>query len=111
MRISDWSSDVCSSDLGTPCEVQLRTLLQHAHSQLTHDTIYKPKTIASSHTKRFVARSMALIETVDDFFVQVMIEIEKAGEPLRRAMDILASTFEKAEIGRAACRERVCQYV
>src|SRR3546814_12228521 len=54
MRISDWSSDVCSSDLGTPCEVQLRTLLQHAHSQLTHDTIYKPKTIASSHTKRFV---------------------------------------------------------
>src|SRR3546814_4384247 len=43
---------------------------------------------------------LALIETVDDFFVQVMIEIEKAGEPLRRAMDILASTFEKA-VGRA----------
>jgi putative GTP pyrophosphokinase len=26
---------------GTPCEVQLRTLLQHAHSELTHDSIYK----------------------------------------------------------------------
>ncbi|RWP54341.1 MAG: hypothetical protein EOR07_34055 [Mesorhizobium sp.] len=26
---------------GTPCEIQVRTILQHAYSQLTHDTIYK----------------------------------------------------------------------
>ncbi|MBV9931969.1 MAG: RelA/SpoT family protein, partial [Alphaproteobacteria bacterium] len=28
---------------GTPCEVQIKTLLQHAFSELTHDTIYKPQ--------------------------------------------------------------------
>lgn len=95
---------------GTPCEVQLRTLLQHAHSQLTHDTIYKPKTNASSQTKRFVARSMALIETVDNFFLQVMKEIEKAGEPLRQAMDILASTFEKA-VGRTPVASKLNTFV
>ena len=32
---------------GLACEVQFRTLLQHAHSELMHGTLYKPKTIAS----------------------------------------------------------------
>jgi putative GTP pyrophosphokinase len=53
------------------CEVQIRTLLQHAYSELTHDTIYKPKTKADPKTHRLVARSMALIETTDSIFVEV----------------------------------------
>lgn len=86
---------------GTPCEVQIRTLLQHAYSELTHDTIYKPRTIASSAAKRMVSRSMAYIEGTDDLFLRVMVEIEKAEEPLRRAMESLASTFE-VSVGHAA---------
>ncbi len=81
---------------GTPCEVQIRTLLQHAHSELTHDTIYKPKTNASSLTKRYCARSIALIETADDFFGRVMEQIEEAGEPLRLAMENLTLIFKEA---------------
>ena len=53
------------------CEIQIRTLLQHAYSELTHDTIYKPKTIAEPRTHRLVARSMALIETTDSIFSEV----------------------------------------
>ena len=53
----------------TPCEVQIRTLLQHAHAELTHDAIYKNKRTVRPKVHRTVAKSMALIETTDDFFV------------------------------------------
>lgn len=55
----------------TPCEVQIRTLLQHSYSELTHDTIYKGKTIAVPDVHRKIARSMALIEATDELFVDV----------------------------------------
>ncbi len=51
-----------------PCEIQLRTLLQHAHAELTHDAIYKAKKKIEPEVHRTVAKSMALIETTDDFF-------------------------------------------
>ncbi len=56
----------------TPIEIQVRTLLQHAYSELTHDTIYKPNTAASPEVRRYVAKSMALIEVTDQLFSQVM---------------------------------------
>lgn len=55
----------------TSCEVQIRTLLQHAHAELTHDLLYKSKKKQKPDVKRVSARSMALIETTDDFFVMV----------------------------------------
>lgn len=53
---------------GTPCEIQIRTLLQHAYAELTHDAVYKAKTIVIPEVHRTIAKSMALIETTDDFF-------------------------------------------
>jgi ppGpp synthetase/RelA/SpoT-type nucleotidyltranferase len=55
----------------TPCEIQIRTLLQHAHAELTHDAIYKAKRTVQPEVHRTVAKSMALIETTDDFFKEV----------------------------------------
>lgn len=52
------------------CEVQIRTLLQHAHAELTHDAIYKSQRIAEPRVLRTIAKSMALIETTDDFFTE-----------------------------------------
>lgn len=79
---------------GTPCEIQIRTLLQHAHSETTHDTIYKPHSIPpSSVARRLCARSMALIETADDLFVRVAGEIARASEPLNRAMETLEVAY------------------
>ena len=57
----------------TPCEIQIRTLLQHAYSELTHDTIYKPKTSSVPDVHRKIARSMALIETTDEIFTEVKL--------------------------------------
>ena len=56
---------------GIPCEIQIRTLLQHAHAELTHDAIYKSKRAVQPRVQRTVAKSMALIETTDDFFSEV----------------------------------------
>ena len=57
------------------CEVQIRTLLQHAHAELTHDAIYKSKKKIKPNVQRTVAKSMALIETTDEFFATVTKEL------------------------------------
>lgn len=67
--------DGVSIPVTTPCEVQIRTLLQHAHAELTHDAIYKAKRTIKPKVHRTVAKSMALIETTDDFFSEVTQEL------------------------------------
>lgn len=69
---TDLNHDGITIPANTSCEIQVRTLLQHAHSELTHDTLYKPKTTAKPGVKRTVAKSMALIEATDEFFAQAV---------------------------------------
>lgn len=64
----------------SPCEIQIRTILQHAYSELTHDTIYKPSVQAEPDVKRAAAKSMALIEATNDYFTQVKEKIYRAQE-------------------------------
>lgn len=54
-----------------PCEIQVRTLLQHAYSELTHDRVYKTSFDPTSEVKRTVAKSMAFLETTDEYFQKV----------------------------------------
>lgn len=54
-----------------PCEVQIRSLLQHAYAELTHEVTYKKKTSIDPHIGRTIAKTMAFIETADDFFKEV----------------------------------------
>jgi ppGpp synthetase/RelA/SpoT-type nucleotidyltranferase len=83
---------------GLPCEVQLRTVLQHAYSELTHDTIYKPKTFAEPNIHRLAARSMALIETTDEIFCQALRQFDQ----LDRSMDPMIEHI----VGRFSIRVR-----
>src|SRR3546814_7158786 len=79
MRISDWSSDVCSSDLarGVVQTLQRYKDLQDIIAILGIEEL-------SDEDKRVVGRA----RRIDRFLSQPMFEI-----------------------GRASCRERVCQYV
>jgi putative GTP pyrophosphokinase len=52
----------------TPCEIQIRTLMQHAYSEMSHDTVYKPSEIGKPPILRSLAKSMALIESADEAF-------------------------------------------
>ncbi|WP_321161517.1 hypothetical protein [Verminephrobacter eiseniae] len=74
--------------------MQIRTLLQHAHSELTHDTLYKPKTTANSSVKRTVAKSMALIETTDEFFAQAMKDLDLADESHKELLKYLTKAYQ-----------------
>src|SRR3546814_5946733 len=76
MRISDWSSDVCSSDL-----LGLDGLAVGRHQHRGHQA--------------------ERAETLGD------------GVGLHVAVVVLAGPHEgtRPQIGRASCRERVCQYV
>lgn len=96
----------------TPCEVQIRTLLQHAHSELTHDNIYKRDSTkeVSKHVQRAVAKSMALIEAVDDYFLHAVRALKEATKVERDALLALQKIYEK-HIGLTAIPTKTDQIV
>lgn len=55
---------------GTKCEIQVRTLLQHAYAELSHDTLYKSSITSQPEVHRLFAKSMALMETTDDMLLR-----------------------------------------
>src|SRR3546814_10627279 len=97
MRISDWSSDVCSSDLGMnygPADDPLKLLEMRTRGSISvyargrdyHDVVKsRLKQLAGFIHARFAAEVKVFVDT--------------------------APVMEKPQIGRASCRERVCKYV
>jgi len=65
-----------------PCEIQVRTLLQHAYCELSHDIIYKPIMLATPQVQRLMARSMALIETTDGIFLMALNKMKNIEKPV-----------------------------
>src|SRR3546814_18309844 len=97
MRISDWSSDVCSSDL----DVDDIPFLQHfrAGNAVADDVIDRG---ADRLRERRTSAAAAVVQRCRD--------------AVQRADDVLVADAVKlvggnAKIGRAWCRERVCKYV
>ena len=77
------------------CEVQVRTLLQHAYAELVHDSIYKPSGDVPKSAERQIARSMALMETTDDLFCKTMEILADNSKERNKLLEFLS------EIGRA----------
>ena len=92
----DRTVDAVAISRGTTCEVQVRTLLQHAHSELTHDSIYKGKKAPTANVSRVVAKTMALIEVVDDFFESVTRDLRDASAPARGNWEVLQAAYVAA---------------
>src|SRR3546814_11964877 len=98
MRISDWSSDVCSSDLFAPL--------------FTRQAFVSVDCSPESAEGRG-AYNAAMVD--DDRFIAVQATrrapAEATGLDSGCADLVLAQNLIHHEIGRASCRERVCQYV
>lgn len=78
---------------GTPCEVQIKTILQHAYSELTHDTIYKPQIQATPAMQRNAAKAMALLEATNDYFEKVADEVNTALSSVRAITGNLSTVY------------------
>src|SRR3546814_19427767 len=92
MRMSDWSSAVCSSDLLVPAGKVVasdRTIGLILHPRTPDDEISPP-------LRRFV---------------QTFVEKSLTQHDRRAVRGRLEKSFQVATIGRASCRERLCQYV
>lgn len=89
--------DICHEGVqikkNIPCEVQIRTILQHAYSELTHDTIYKPSITVEPEMQRSAAKSMALIEATDDYFLSLQKYIKAAIAPAQNARVFLNEKY------------------
>ena len=59
----------------TPCEIQIRTLVQHAYAEFVHDRVYKAGNEVPSNVRRLVARSMAMLESTDLIFSEAADEL------------------------------------
>src|SRR3546814_18302944 len=87
MRISDWSSDVCSSDLAAADNLEDRYRQQ---SDAARAAAQKAVQAAKDKAARDAEKRLAKVDS------------DLAGK---------MAAAEADEIGRASCRERVCQYV
>src|SRR3546814_19238110 len=110
MRISDWSSDVCSSDLET---VEAATSI-----------VIRQQDGDYPRCDRGVRRILRTIVTgqivIIDLHPDFAFTVEDRGEVMLGTVGrefAVAKCFEQLgldechKIGRASCRERVCQYV
>src|SRR3546814_10564719 len=107
MRMSDCSSDVCSSDLILRLDASAR--------------------VAGSYSRALVDRLVAAMTTADPDTLTTVRDLAFANPPVVDEAWTLANNTLAAErtaeqraalaasdqlkIGRASCRERVCQYV
>lgn len=69
---------------GLTCEIQIRTILQHAYAEMAHSSSYKPPIRLpeedQKHINRSLAKGSALIETTDDVFGDIKKKLRDYNE-------------------------------
>src|SRR3546814_14720079 len=117
MRISDWSSDVCSSDLKSLEQKGYKTDLQYADDDIPNQLAQVENMITKGSKILVIAAidgttlSNALKQAHDSG-----IKVIAYDRLIRNSPNVdYYTTFDNfqvgVQIGRASCRERVCQYV
>src|SRR3546814_18207789 len=111
MRISDWSSDVCSSDLLDDQVVERLRLQarQHGHLRAALDLEHTDGIGALQHLVDggILRRHRGDGEVAAVVLPHQLEALAQAGQHAERQHVDL----QDAEIGRASCMERVCHYV
>src|SRR3546814_20856785 len=106
MRISDWSSDVCSSDLqGVAALIEQKAVgLELVGLAAVRGARQKAQCAVVAEQPRW----HAVVETDIAGPFRGVLERRGVGDIHAEGID---EAGELGEIGRASCRERVCPYV
>lgn len=90
---------------GAPCEIQIRTILQHAYAEMAHSSSYKPPVRLpeedQKHINRSLAKGSALIETTDDVFREIKKRLRDYNESVT-ALLVRSSEIYRAITGEPA---------
>jgi len=74
-----------------PCEIQIRTILQHAYAEMAHSSSYKPPVKLPEddqrHINRSLAKGSALIETTDDVFGTIKKKMKDYNESVNALLE------------------------
>src|SRR3546814_2504282 len=102
MRISDWSSDVCSSDL-------LQFAARHIAFLFVDMPALRSLDLEDDDVMIVIMRQKALRARRRDIGVDLRLEIELDLQPARERRDRADITFEPVEDDREARREIIAQ--
>src|SRR3546814_4333978 len=103
MRISDWSSDVCSSDLDRIGVINKGELVVVEDKDVLMRKLGK---------KQLTLSLQVPLERIPDDLSGLPLELSDDGQSLVYTFDTQPEETGIAEQnGRVSCRERVCQYV
>src|SRR3546814_14971478 len=107
MRISDWSSDVCSSDLRPETDLEVCSSLQSIEGFARGQGIWEKLPVAS---RKLQLESM--IALVDELYPTLRWFLYDGLEHYSAPITIFGPTRAAAsQIGIPSCWERVCPYV
>src|SRR3546814_14753048 len=108
MRISDWSSDVCSSDLRTAWErmVSHRRFSTMPRCSLVVDLALDEAELDDGEADDDDHEDDGLRGRAAEILADEAVGVDLVDEDLGRFAGAALG-----QIGRASCRERVCQYV
>src|SRR3546814_8459265 len=122
MRISDWSSDVCSSDfhqpfLGDELVEHRLGVLEQATRAFAHDLVVEDRGIGAGQLPG--AEEGGPVDRLAQIVERPVVEavdarlLRRRGDTLRVAREGIGAGFLEAgkQIGRASCRERVWRSV
>lgn len=92
------SNDFSTIDINyLTCEIQVRTILQHAYAEVSHDTIYKKHVDMSTIVKRKLASSMAFIEAADEKFIEIYNGMELMDDIYTKMQNLIVQLYKDCD--------------
>jgi putative GTP pyrophosphokinase len=77
---------------GLVCEIQIRSILQHAWAEIEHDLGYKAKSVIPAPVKRRFSRLAGLLELADSEFSRLRDDLQSYSEQVRKSIDARQSS-------------------